>query len=160
MTGDEAMALTGCTRTQVDAAAAHGLIPAEYHGWQLLVAPPASGGVNEVQRITISGDPGPGQPYKLSFKGAWTWHIPAGSNPDAVQDALAALWTIGVGNVLVAKPSQWEYTVTFTGMLGHQNVELLGKDDALLAPGTVAVTVDTEGSTTAKKTTAKAKAKR
>jgi hypothetical protein len=80
--------------------------------------------VNEVQTVTITGSPASGA-FTLSFRNQTTAPIAHNADATAVRSALAALSTIGTGNVAVTggpgpdKP----FTVTFQGALGLDNVD-------------------------------------
>jgi hypothetical protein len=102
--------------------------------------------VSEVQRFDISGSPGSGN-FTLAFNGsAPSTPIPYHPNPTQVQDALAALPTIGVGNVTVAKDGNWGYVCSFQGDLADYDLPLLVADDSGLGGGaTITVAVVTEG---------------
>jgi hypothetical protein len=98
---------------------------------------------NEVQQVAISGG-GTSTNWTLGFEGDTT--TPAfvrNPTPTAVQAALEALGSIGVGNVAVTG-SGWVWNVMFQGALGDQDVaELAG--DIVSGNGTIAVSTVTEG---------------
>lgn len=102
---------------------------------------------NEVKTITITGTP-TGGTFTLTYEGQTTAAIAFNANAAAVQAALEALSTIGVGNVLVAggpgPGTPW--TVTFQGLFAGIDASEMTDDDALLTGGTtpaVAVTTTT-----------------
>lgn len=80
-------------------------------------------GINEVQTVTISGTP-TGGAFKLTYKGQTTADIAYNAAAAAVDAALEALSTIGVGNVAVTggPGPGTPYVVTFGGALAGQNV--------------------------------------
>jgi hypothetical protein len=107
-----------------------------------------TGGINEVQTVTITGTPTGGN-ITLTFRGATTGNIAFNATADAVETALEALSTIGDGDVRVTggpgPGTAW--IVTFVNDLGHQNVPAMTASGAGLTGGTTpAVTV---GQTTA-----------
>ncbi|MFR9773044.1 major capsid protein [Nocardia sp. SC052] len=77
--------------------------------------------VNEVQTPTISGSP-TGGTFTLTFKGQTTAPLAYNATAAQVQAALAALSTIGAGNVAVTGSAGGPYTVTFQALLGATNV--------------------------------------
>jgi hypothetical protein len=79
--------------------------------------------VNEQQTITITGSP---TSYKLAFNSSpASTAIPGGAANTALEAAIEALTTVGVGGVSVAGPTGGPYVVTFSGTLGWQDVPLL-----------------------------------
>ena len=76
-----------------------------------------SGYSNEAQLVTVTGAPTGGD-FTLSFGGVTTDPIVFNASPYAVQMALAALPTVGAGNVGVAGLAGGPYTVTFKSALG------------------------------------------
>lgn len=107
-----------------------------------------AGNVNEVQTVTLSGSPGGGT-FALIFEGERTSNIAYNATAATVQAALEALPNIAVGDVGVAGSAGGPYTVTFTGALGGQSVDLMEWESALTggtAP-TVTVAQTTQGAT-------------
>lgn len=105
----------------------------------------ASGAVNEVQTITITGSPTGGD-YTLTFDGETTAAIAYNANAAAVDSALEALSNIGAGNVTVSGTSP--KTVTFTGTLAGASQPLITADASGLTGGTdpdITVVQTTEG---------------
>jgi hypothetical protein len=84
------------------------------------------GAQNAVQRVEIGGTTGT---YTLSFNGQTTGALPFNATTASVQAALAALPTIGAGNVKVSG-SAGAYVVTFTGALGGSSVNPLSGSGA------------------------------
>ena len=148
-------------------AAAIGVCAAQYgdgqgRSWMLLVSQhdPAPGpGTDEVQHLEILGGPNGGS-FRLEFGGQWTAGIAYHPSAAQLQNGLSALATIGPGNVVCTKPSNWGYDITYQNALGHQNVQQLGWDDSTLNGGTVLVTTVTPGSTGKARKTAKPSRKR
>lgn len=105
-----------------------------------------AGGTDEVQVVSIVGSPGSGR-FTLALDGAVTdppipYHPAAGD----LQRALEALPTIGDGNVLVSKDSNWVYVIGFQAALGNRDVSTLVADASQLGGGaTIDVSVRTEG---------------
>jgi hypothetical protein len=96
---------------------------------------------NEVQRVSVQGEVGFGQQFRLSFGGYTTSDITLPASAAEVQAALRALPSIGSPNVSVNFSEESEnthartvgpYTITFQGTLGAKDVEQI---DVL--PGTV-----------------------
>lgn len=106
-------------------------------------------GVDEIQRVTITGSPGGGS-FKLIYKGRKTGIIAYNASAATVETALEAHPYIGTGNVSCgggALPDSF-VTVTFIGALSGLNIALMTADGALLTGGTsptVAVTTTTAG---------------
>jgi hypothetical protein len=102
---------------------------------------------NEVQRFDIGGSPGSGK-FTIGFRGAVTdpplpYHPAAGD----VTRALEALSTIGPGNVVCAKDTNWGYVLTFQNDLGDQDLPMIVVDGSLLGPGgTITASLVTDGS--------------
>jgi hypothetical protein len=100
-------------------------------------------GINEVQRVflfeTAAGT------FKLKFGGQETGAIPFSASAEEVKAALEALSSIGAGNVSVERPKEKEFLVTFTGALGHTDVEALVGDASGLGGGSVIVEEQTKG---------------
>jgi hypothetical protein len=106
-------------------------------------------GTNEVQTVTTTGTP-TGGTFTLSFNGSSTGAIAYNAAAAAVQSALQALASVGVGNVTVAggPGPGTPYTVTFTGDLAQRNVPAMTASSAGLTGGTspaIAVTTSTPG---------------
>src|SRR5207253_2008056 len=115
-------------------------------GGNLKVNPSAStaiqtpgGSQNEVQTLTVAAG---GGTFTLTFNNQTTAPIAFNVTAAQVQSALAALSSIGTGNVLVTQAAN-AYTVTFQGALANQNLLPLTADSTALLPvtGTPAVTV-------------------
>lgn len=84
-------------------------------------------GVNEQQTLaldplTIAGT------FRLEFAGQTTAPIAFNATASQVQGVLAALPTIGIGNVVVSGPSGGPWTVQFVGALGQTDVPSLSAD--------------------------------
>ncbi|WP_052336142.1 hypothetical protein [Mycobacterium canetti] len=90
---------------------------------------------NEAQLVTITGSP-TGGTFTLTYAGQTTAGIAYNAAASAVQSALAALSTVGAGNVSVSGSAGGPYTVTFLGALGSQDVALLTASGAGLTGGT------------------------
>jgi hypothetical protein len=113
-------------------------------------APPPTG-VDEVQQITINGNPAAGT-FTLASSDAptvTTAPIPAKPAPGQIETALGELASIGVGNVYVTQLDTWNFTVTFVGALAGTDVAQLLGDGTNLTPSgkTVTVTTVTAGGT-------------
>ncbi|WP_280441196.1 hypothetical protein [Nocardia brasiliensis] len=78
--------------------------------------------INETQLVTLTGSP---TSFKLAYLGVQTPDIAANATAAAVQTALAALSSIGSGNVAVTGAAGGPYTVTLQGALAGQENELL-----------------------------------
>jgi hypothetical protein len=91
------------------------------------------GVANEVQAVELQEVTG--GTFKLSFEGQQTGSIPYNASAAEVKAALAALSTIGAGNVEVSEPGSARYLVTFTGALAQTDVKPLGHDDSALEGG-------------------------
>jgi hypothetical protein len=99
-------------------------------------------GINEVQWVTVAQ--ATGGTFKLKFGGQETGPIAYEKSAvvpsaEALQKALEGLSSIGSGNVSVGKPSETElnriYPITFTGALGHADVEAIVADGSGLTGG-------------------------
>lgn len=103
---------------------------------------------NEVQTIAISGSP-TGGTFTVTYAGQTTAGIAYNASASAVQTALAALSTIGAGNVSVSGSNGGPYTVTFTGSLGSKNIAAMTASAAGLTGGTpsIAMATTTGGAT-------------
>ena len=77
---------------------------------------------DEVQLLTVNATSGN---FTLSFKGKSGGEIPFNASAAEVQSALAALETIGAGNVLV-NGGGGSYEITFVKALGEEDVPLIG----------------------------------
>lgn len=107
----------------------------------------AAGGVNEIQRVTVTGGP-TGGTFTLSLDEDETDPIAHDATAEVVEAALEALDSIGVGNVSVTGPAGGPYTVTFQNTLGNQDVDELTADGSSLTGGSnpdVDVDTDREG---------------
>jgi hypothetical protein len=107
---------------------------------------------NEVQTVTISGTPAGGT-FTLTFGGQTTAGIAFNAPATAVKSALAALTTIGTGNVDVTGSTGGPYSVTFQGTFAGVDVAQMTASGAGLTGGSspsVAVTTATQGSTVLK----------
>jgi hypothetical protein len=99
-------------------------------------------GVDEVQQVAISGG-GNSTNWTLSFGADTTPAFVKNPSADAVQAALEALESIGVGNVVVTG-SGWTWNVAFQGALGEQDVDALA-GNIVSGGGTIAVSTTTPG---------------
>ena len=102
---------------------------------------------NEVQTIRIvNGTPTSGT-FRLSIMGQQTSALAYNASPAAVQSALAALSTIGSGNVQVTagdEPLSW--VVTFVNARGNMNLPSLTTTDSTLNNGaSFAISTITQG---------------
>lgn len=103
-------------------------------------------GVNEQQRLEVTGGPGSGN-FMLQFNGVWAptsikYHPAAGD----MKTYLESIPTIGPGNVMVGKESNWVYLIDFVNQLGEQDVPQLVVDYSGLPGGcTVLITTTLEG---------------
>jgi hypothetical protein len=87
-----------------------------------------TGAFNATQTVYLLGGPSSGT-FNLSFEGDTTTTLPWNATPLQVQNALAALGTIGAGNVTVTtSPYPQAYTVSFTGALAAQQINTIGGD--------------------------------
>lgn len=91
-------------------------------------------GVDEVQTVTITGSPTGGN-FTLTFSGQTTGNIAYNATATQVQTALAALSTVGAGNVEVAGSAGGPWTVTFKGDLAFLNVAQMTSNSAGLTGG-------------------------
>lgn len=94
-------------------------------------------GTGEVQTVTVDAT---GGDFTLTFGGQTTANISESAAASAVQSALEALSTIGVGNVAVTGSAGGPYTVTFRGELKGDNVAQLTSSAAGLTGGASTVT--------------------
>lgn len=97
-------------------------------------------GATAVQSMLVTAAAGT---YTLYFAGLTTVAIAFDADASTVQNALAALGTIGAGNVQVAG-SAGNFVITFAGILANTPVPTLIADPTLLT-GTVAISVVTVG---------------
>lgn len=106
---------------------------------------------HEVQQIA-STDPLVGGTYTLTFDGQTTTAIDFDADRNAVRNALEALSSIGVGNVIVSGTnlSDGPLSLTFTGALGDTNVGEVSIDESGLHH--LAVTDVVNGATNAVQT--------
>jgi hypothetical protein len=79
-----------------------------------------SSSANEIQTITVTGTPTAGT-FILGFRGAYTTPLAYNISAAAMTTALEALPTIGVGNVVVTKPST-NYIITMASAFLNKNV--------------------------------------
>lgn len=80
-----------------------------------------------------------GGTFRLTFNGATTTAISEAATAATVQAALAALPTVGAGNVLVTGGAGGPWTVTFTGALADTALALTGSGASLTPPGSTLV---------------------
>jgi hypothetical protein len=97
---------------------------------------------NAVQTVTITGHP-TGGTFTLSYGADTTIGMPPDYTATQVQNALTALASIGVGNVVVGGPTGGPYQVTFIGALGAEAIADLAATSSLTGGSTPAVTVAT-----------------
>lgn len=120
--------------------------------WGPLVSQPAWIGIewqpdfnpgysSEVQLVTISG--ATGGTFMLSFEGDSTTALPYTATAAAVQAALAALPSIGSGNVAVTGLAGGPFTASFQNALGGTNLPVMGSSATGLTPPGATVTVNT-----------------
>lgn len=102
----------------------------------------ADGQTNEVQDVTISGDPTGGS-FTLTFDGQTTDPIAYNASAGAVQAALTGLSNIRTGDVIVDGASGGPYTVTFTGSYRGTDVTQMTATSSLTGGTTPGVTVTT-----------------
>jgi hypothetical protein len=120
--------------------------PAMIYAAPVSQAPPANIGdilrltgspVNEVQTLTVTGTP-TGGTFRLSFRGVQTAAIVFSATAAAIQAALEALSTVGVGNVVCAGgplPGS-PVTITFQGTLAGQNQPMIAVASQAFTGGT------------------------
>ncbi|MFY9587801.1 MAG: hypothetical protein WAT66_10135, partial [Actinomycetota bacterium] len=88
--------------------------------------------VHEMQTLVLENEVTGGS-FKLKFAGQETTSLPHNAKASEIQAALAALSTIGAGNVeVVEHPSTLSWTVFFTGKFAYTDVPELGRDYSLL----------------------------
>lgn len=97
---------------------------------------------NEVQALTITGSP-TGGTWTATFKGATTAPIAYNATAAHVQAALAALPTIGAGNVAVSGSAGGPWSVTFQGVLGATNQPQMTTTGSLTGGTSPAITPST-----------------
>jgi hypothetical protein len=103
-----------------------------------------TGGVNEVQTITITGAP-TGGTFTVTFRGAVSAAIAFNATAAQVQAALEAVPTIGVGGVAVTggPGPATPYTLTFQNQLGNQDVPAVTTTNAFTGGTTPNTTIAT-----------------
>jgi len=108
---------------------------------------PDTGQIDEVQSLSVAGG-ATGGSFTLSFEGDTTAAIPFGAGTFEVQQALAALASIGgSGNVRVEGVRGGPYEVRFGGSLGGRHLPALTGDGSGLSPsGSVTVATVEDGS--------------
>jgi sugar lactone lactonase YvrE len=97
-------------------------------------------GINEVQRVLLFEVTG--GTFKLKFGGQETGTLPFSASAEEVKAALEALSSIGAGNISVERPKEKEFFITFTGALGHTDVEAIVGDPSGLTGGVPQVLVE------------------
>lgn len=100
------------------------------------------GGTNEVQTVTLTGNPTGGH-FTLTFSGQTTSNIQHDAAATLVQARLESLSTIPAGGVTVTGNNGGPYTVTFTGELGSQNVATMTGADTMTGGTSPAVSITT-----------------
>lgn len=101
--------------------------------------------ISEVQTVTVTGTPTGGS-YRLGLSGQITGPLPYNATAAAMQTALEALPSLGIGNVTVTGTSPGPYTVTFGGAYAGINMPQLTLESSALTPGgTVDITTTTPG---------------
>lgn len=98
-------------------------------------------GQNEIQRIDFTLVPDTGT-WSINFNGKTTSLLQFNADAAAIQAALSALSTVGLGNVSVSGSYAVGYTVQFLNTLGLQNVPLMTIPSNTLQLGTQLVDVD------------------
>lgn len=89
---------------------------------------------NEVQTVTITGTP-TGGTFTLTYAGQTTAAIAYNATAAVVRDRIAALSTVGTGNVAVSGSAGGPYTVTFQGDLAGTDVAAMTASGAGLTGG-------------------------
>lgn len=102
--------------------------------------PAATGGVNDVQTVTVGGSP-TGGTYTLTFGGQTTGAIAYNAAASAVQTAFLALSSVGTGNATVTGSAGGPYTVTFVGTLGNSSRAVITATASLTGGTSPGVTV-------------------
>ena len=95
---------------------------------------------DEVQTIALTAT---GGTFTLTYSGQTTSAIAYNATAATVKTALEALSNIGVGDVLVTKPSAGNYTVAFAATLADTNVSQITGTGTLLTGGSTTVTTAT-----------------
>ena len=113
---------------------------AEAVGWVAATEEPSA---NEAQLVTLEG--ATSGTFILTFGGVRSAPIPFDSANTAVQTALAAMTSIGTGNVAVTGNAGGPWTVTFQGALVSTDVDLMGIDTSGLNVPTVTVATTVPG---------------
>src|SRR5262249_21626137 len=102
---------------------------------------------NSVQQVALTGSP-TGGTFTLTFRGQTTGPLAGNADSATVQSALAALSTVGAGNVLVSGPAGGPWQVQFPGPLAGGYVPPLTGDGSGLSGGnSPAVAVATQQET-------------
>jgi hypothetical protein len=101
---------------------------------------------NERQRLAITGSPGSGG-FTCGFRDEWaTTSIDRHPAAGELQEYLEGIGTIGSGNVLVSKESNWVYLLDYQNVLASQNLPELVVDYSELPIGaTVQITTLIQG---------------
>jgi hypothetical protein len=99
-------------------------------------------GTNAVQSVTISGGV-TGGTFTLTYGAQTTAPIAWNASAATVQAALAALSSIGTGNVAVTGSAGGPWSVTFMGTLGVSVISAITYSTASLTGGTPAIAVAT-----------------
>lgn len=117
----------------------------------LLASSVPLGGVNEVKTVTITGTP-TGGTFTLTFGGQTTSAIAYNAAGSAVEDAVEALSSVGLGNVRVTggPGPGTPYVITFLNDLGRRDVGTMTAAHSFTGGTTpaIAVTTTTEGDAT------------
>jgi hypothetical protein len=100
------------------------------------------GGVDEVQTISLTGNPTGGH-FTLTFNGQTTSNIQHNASAATVFGKLENLSTIAAGAITVTGNAGGPWTVTFIGELGSQNVSTITGADTLTGGTSPAVSVTT-----------------
>jgi hypothetical protein len=103
--------------------------------------------VNELQRITVTGDP-----FTVTFNGQTTGNIAQTATAAQVETALEALSTVGASNANVTGPDGGPFDVVFNDALGNQDVAQMTATNATITtvrPGTLAAGVKLTANTAA-----------
>jgi hypothetical protein len=95
---------------------------------------------NEIQKVTLSGDPSGGT-FTLTYGVNTTTDIAYNAQPETVRDALAALASIGSGNVTVGGPTSGPYLVEFVGTLANTDASLMTATSSLTGGSSPAIVV-------------------
>jgi hypothetical protein len=100
------------------------------------------GGVNEVQTVSLTGNPTGGH-FTLTFNEQTTSNIQHNASAATVLGKLENLSTIAAGAITVTGSAGGPWTVTFIGELGSQNVPTITGADTLTGGTSPAVSVST-----------------